>query len=111
MKIGIDARFLTHPQPGGFKTYTENLITALANIDRDNEYFLYVDRKPGARDLIPSQSNFHTHVVDGSLPAVGFLWREQLQLPKQVAKDKVDLFHSPCLTAPIFLGCPLVVTI
>ena len=33
MRIGIDARFLTHPQVGGFKTYSENLITALSEID------------------------------------------------------------------------------
>ena len=42
MKIGIDARFLTHPQLGGFKTYTENLIAALAEIDTENEYILYL---------------------------------------------------------------------
>ena len=29
MRIGFDARFLTYPQPGGFKTYTQNLIAAL----------------------------------------------------------------------------------
>ena len=44
MHIGIDARFLTHPQIGGFKTYTENLVSALAEVDSDNQYFLYLDR-------------------------------------------------------------------
>ena len=44
MKIGIDARFLTHPQVGGFKTYTENLIRALIEVDGENQYVLYVDR-------------------------------------------------------------------
>ena len=28
MRIGIDARFLTHPQRGGFKTYTETVVAA-----------------------------------------------------------------------------------
>ena len=44
MRIGIDARFLTHPQHGGYKTYTECLVSALAAIDSDN-------------DLINSMSN------------------------------------------------------
>jgi glycosyltransferase involved in cell wall biosynthesis len=111
MRIGIDARFLTHPQPGGFKTYTENLVTALANLDRENEYFLYLDRKPGTLDLIPTQPNFHCRVIAGSLPIVGFPWREQIQLPLQASADHIDLFHAPCLTAPVYLKCPLVITV
>jgi glycosyltransferase involved in cell wall biosynthesis len=111
MKIGIDARFLTHPQAGGFKTYTENLITALASIDRENEYFLYFDRTPAAGDRIPVQPNFQTRIVSGSLPMLGLPWREQVRLPQQARRDRVDLFHAPCLTAPFFLPCPLVVTV
>jgi glycosyltransferase involved in cell wall biosynthesis len=111
MRIGIDARFLTHPQPGGFKTYTENLVAALADLDRENEYFLYVDRTPGALDRIPTQANFHTSVISGTLPIVGFPWREQIQLPRQVDADRINLFHSPCLTSPLHLSCPTVTTV
>ena len=111
MKIGIDARFLTHPQPGGFKTYTENLIAALANLDGENEYYLYVDREPTSRDVIPVQTNFHAHVIPGFQPMVGLPWREQIRLPKRIAFDKLDLFHSPCLTAPLNLNCALVITV
>jgi len=111
MKIGIDARFLTHPQPGGFKTYTENLVAALANLDQENEYFLYVDRDPTTNDLIPAKRNFQTRIVAGSIPAIGYPWREQIGLSRQAAKDWVDVFHSPCLTAPLRLTCPLVITI
>mgnify|MGYP003454629989 FL=1 len=32
MRIGFDARFLTHPQHGGFKSYVENLVAALARV-------------------------------------------------------------------------------
>lgn len=111
MKIGIDARFLTHPQPGGFKTYTVSLITTLARIDSENEYVLYLDRQPGEHDVIPAQPNFITRVVQGSIPVVGLPWREQVALGRQVKADKVDLFHSPCLTAPLALSCPLVITV
>ena len=33
------------------------------------------------------------------------------QLARHAKKDRVDLFHSPCLTAPLMLNCPLVVTV
>jgi len=111
MKIGIDARFLTHPQPGGFKTYTESLISALARVDTTNEYFLYTDRPYG--DLIGSLNNpnFHGRVVSSELPFVGVPWREQVMLAGYAKKDQVDIFHSPCLTAPLNLDCPLVITV
>jgi glycosyltransferase involved in cell wall biosynthesis len=110
MKIGIDARFLTHPQPGGFKTYTENLIHALARIDTENEYFIYTDRNPGDQVKIENP-NFYCKTVSTGLPFIGVPWREQIRLTTFAKKDRVDLFHSPCLTAPLYLSCPLVVTI
>lgn len=111
MKIGIDARFLTHPQLGGFKTYTENLITALAEVDTDNDYVLYLDRSPDYNTKLPNRPNFTSHVVPGLLPLLGMPWREQIGLARQAARDKLDLLHSPSLSAPLRLTCPLVVTI
>jgi glycosyltransferase involved in cell wall biosynthesis len=111
MRIGIDARFLTHPQLGGFKTYIENLIAALAEVDTDNEYVLYLDRSPDHNTRLPNRLNFTSHVVPGLLPVFGMPWREQVELARQAARDKLDLLHSPSLTAPLRLTCPLVVTI
>lgn len=111
MRIGIDARFLTHPQQGGFKTYTEHLVAALIQIDSANEYVLYIDRPPPAEDALPAAPNVRVRVVPGTLPAVGMPWREQAGLALQAMRDRLDLFHAPCLTAPVGLFCPLVVTI
>jgi glycosyltransferase involved in cell wall biosynthesis len=111
MKIGIDARFLTHPQSGGFKTYTEELIAALAKIDTQNEYILYIDRPPDDKSRLPTNHQFASRIVSASLPMIGMPWREQVSLIHQVSKDQIDLFHSPCLTAPLLLTCPLVITI
>ncbi len=111
MRIGIDARFLTHPQKGGFKTYTENLVAGLAQVDATNEYVLYLDRAPHAQTRLPMQSNFTHRIVPNGLPLIGMPWREQVSLARQVARDRVDLLHSPCLTAPLRLVCPRVVTI
>jgi glycosyltransferase involved in cell wall biosynthesis len=111
MRIGIDARFLTHPQPGGFKTYTQNLTMALAEVDAENEYVLYIDRPPDQDTRLPDRPNFATRIVPGSLPLLGMPWREQVGLSRQAARDKLDLLHSPSLTAPLRLACPSVVTI
>jgi glycosyltransferase involved in cell wall biosynthesis len=110
MRIGIDARFLTHPQKGGFKTYTENLVAALACVDDGNEYVLYVDRAPDQTTKIPQHPNF-TYKVLKQLPGIGMPWREQVALSLRTAGDKIDLLHSPCLTAPLVHACPLVMTI
>jgi len=111
MRVGIDARFLTHPQAGGFKTYTSNLIAALAEVDTENEYFLYVDRPPDQDTPLPNRPNFTTCIVLGSLPLLGMPWREQVGLSLRAMRDKLDLLHSPSLTAPLRLTCPSVLTI
>jgi glycosyltransferase involved in cell wall biosynthesis len=38
-------------------------------------------------------------------------WREQVLLPMWAQRDRLDLFHSPCLSAPMHVPCPLVVTV
>jgi glycosyltransferase involved in cell wall biosynthesis len=111
MRIGVDARFLTHPQAGGFKTYTTNLLTALADEDQDNEYIVYIDRHPPAHTQLPSGANFIIRGVPGSLPLGGMAWREQIMLPLRAAQDKLDILHSPSLSAPLYLNCRSVVTI
>jgi len=111
MRIGIDAKFLTHPQKGGFKTYTENLIMAMASVDKDNEYVLYLDRPPLQTIPVFNQSNFTYRVVENGQRFFGMPWREQFSLPNQIVRDNLDIFHAPCLTAPLTLRVPLVVTI
>jgi glycosyltransferase involved in cell wall biosynthesis len=109
MKIGIDARFLSHTQAGGFKTYTENLVEALTVLDTQHEYVLYTDRKTMNLKR-PLPRNFKVRVVSGVVSGMGMPLREQVLLPLCAWLDGVEVFHSPCLTAPLRLHCPLVVT-
>jgi glycosyltransferase involved in cell wall biosynthesis len=111
MRIALDARFLTHPQRGGFKTYTENLVRALGTVDRDNDYIVYVDRSHPDRTSLPNCENMKYVVVDGTLPAVGMPFREQIALRRQISRDKPDLVHFLCNTATIGLRCPHVLTL
>lgn len=111
MRIGIDARFLTHPQRGGFKTYTQNLVAALAAVDTENEYVLYVDRPVASPTQLVTAPNMALRVVPGTMPLLGMPWREQIGLPAHALKDRIDVLHAPALTAPLGLPCPCVVTI
>lgn len=109
MRIGIDARFLTHPQVGGFKTYTEHLIAALSQVDADNQYILYVDRSV-SQDTFKLPSNFQVKVVSSSRSLVDMPVREQILLPRLIARDGIEVMHFPCLTASLRCCCPYVVT-
>lgn len=100
MRIGIDARFLTHPQQGGFKTYTVNLIKALSQINNNNHYVLYLDRKP-TESLLPQSDNFSYRTVSATLPVIGMALREQILLRGHFNQDKLDLAHFLCNTAPV----------
>lgn len=110
MKIGLDARFLTHPQAGGFKTYTENLIRALGAVDSTNQYVLYLDRNV-PQETLPQCDNFTYRILPGTLPGIGVPFREQVLLRREIARDDLDLAHFLCNTAPVGLRCPFIVTL
>lgn len=110
MKIGIDARFLTHPQVGGFKTYTENLIRALLEVDDTNQYVLYVDR-PFESGALPAASNVEYRIVKGSVPGIEMPVREQFALRRAMDRDRLDLAHFLCNTAPVAIDTPYVLTL
>ena len=109
MRIALDARAASHPQRGGFKTYTEGLIQGLAEVDGSNQYVLYVDRDyhPG----FPLPKNFDVKVVSSKPRLIGAGWREQVALPRLLRRGKYDLAHFPCNTAPMHYSIPFVVTI
>ncbi|MFN3980312.1 MAG: glycosyltransferase family 4 protein [Caldilinea sp.] len=111
MRIGIDARFLTHPQAGGFKTYSVNLLSALGEIDAENQYIVYVDRPLPEHVARPSNANFVWRIVPGTQRLIGMPWREQVRLRWQISQDRLDLVHFLCNTAPVGLPNHYVITL
>lgn len=108
MRIGIDARSISNPQQGGFKTYATNLVFNLAKIDARNEYVLYIDRDFDADAL--SQPNFTKRVVRAANP-ISAVVRQQLRLPCLFMKDGLDVIHFPTNTAPLMVKQKSVITI
>jgi glycosyltransferase involved in cell wall biosynthesis len=102
MRIGIDAR----NDGTGVGRYTFSLIRELAKLDGENEYTLFLNAKRYANYPAPG-ANFRT--IEADIPWFGV--REQLQLPRLVARAQLDLVHHPHLTVPLLETTPFVVTV
>ena len=111
MKIGINLLYLLPGVVGGTETYAAGLLRGLAEIDRQNEYFVFVNRESESWPL-PQAANF-TRVVC-PIWAAGRASRylfEQIQLPRLLARYRIDVVHSLGYVGPLISPCPSVVTI
>ncbi|MEM4723851.1 MAG: glycosyltransferase family 1 protein [Candidatus Hadarchaeum sp.] len=86
MHIAIDALGIT--QPGGGRSATLNLLTALFEIDRDNTYLVFVDE----REQAFSAPNVRQYVTGIQGRFAARLWA-QLALPVILRRERVDLVH------------------
>jgi len=105
MKIGIEAQRIFRSNKHGMDYVVLQEILQLQQIDRDNEYFLFV--KPGPDRCVQSSDN--VHVIEISTPSYPF-W-EQWALPRAAKKYGVEILHCTSNTAPIFCSIPMVLTL
>lgn len=104
MKIGIDARLWDET---GVGRYIRNLVWQLQVLDKKNDYVLFVSKKFSVEDLGLKNKNWK--IVETNIR-----WHtlaEQIQLPKIIEKENLDLVHFPYFSAPIFYKKPFIVTI
>jgi glycosyltransferase involved in cell wall biosynthesis len=121
-RIGIDARFLGTET--GIGRYVEELVKNLEEIDRKNEYYIFLTEKnwdlysppphsppisPRAKqgELEGVHSNFHKVKANFRW----YSWQEQAFFPFLIKKYKLDLMHFPHFNVPLFCLCPFIVTI
>jgi glycosyltransferase involved in cell wall biosynthesis len=100
MKIVIDARWI-FPELSGIGLYTQELIRALAVLDRQNEYILLFQsleiRQRVAAYIQPDAApNFHTELVPFGI----FSLANQMRLPGLLRRWGADVFHSPNYMIP-----------
>ena len=110
MRIGIDVRVLYNPLLKGIGVYLQNLLTNLAEIDQQNEYILYYDGRQNTLSRKPNSNNFIDKEISIKKGDQFYLW-EQLRLPLELKRDKIDIFHSPANTTMFYLACPTIVTV
>jgi len=112
MRIGIDYTAAVQ-QGGGIGRYTRNLIRALAELDRENRYTLFVAGGYGEGDGLGMwPENFRVRSVPISDRWVSILWqRLRLPVPVQLVTGPLDLFHSPDFVLPPTGRTPAILTV
>lgn len=103
--IGIDARMYGAEQTG-IGNYIKNLINNLAEIDKKNQYTIFLLEKEYDK-FSPPAENFKKVKVK----AHWYSWREQIILPAQLLKERLDLVHFPHFNSPILYPGKSIVTI
>lgn len=129
MRIGIHALSVANRSGTGY--YTQQLILALGEIDRINEYVLFLPedclltavRRPGReadeearlfgrrlRPLLNQAPNFHPQMVSRRNRLGRIAW-ENYYLPREARHLGLNLLHCPTGVAPWRTPCASVVTL
>ncbi|MFH1562090.1 MAG: glycosyltransferase family 1 protein [Nitrospirota bacterium] len=105
MRIGIDALFVLPGINQGITTYLCNLLKNLLEIDKQNEYILFVGKENKGIFMFDRDRIQEVQCpIRSSLRPLRVFW-EQVILPIQVKKYGLDLFFSPGHVSPIL--CPV----
>jgi len=104
MKIGIDIRLIGKKRTGDEQVFF-NLVKNLAELDFENQYFLFTDRDPGKNTELAGEieklnlkNNFKIVYINSSNRFCWNLWA----LPNHLRKNPVDVFHTQYI-APFWL--------
>ena len=108
MRIAIDM-LLAEQKPGGMLLATRALLDGLAQIDRQNEYYI-ITRRPEEYEALAIKSNIHLHPI-ALRSWRAMLVRHQFLMPAVLKKIQPDLLHTPAFAAPITWHGPLVLTV
>jgi glycosyltransferase involved in cell wall biosynthesis len=105
VRIGINALYLIPGGVGGTEIYLRELLAALADLDQTNEYLVFTNLETQF-DLVPKQANFHwkPQAVHARFRPARILW-EQIVLPFEAARYRLDVLFNPGFTAPLFSPC------
>src|SRR5437667_1386890 len=103
MRIAIDIRKINE---FGVGTYIWNLVRNLAGIDELNDYLL-VGSQRNFHELGPLPPNFKQLYQ----PEENGLWRDNISIPFDLHRQRLDVVHIPHHEAPFVIGSNLVVTI
>jgi glycosyltransferase involved in cell wall biosynthesis len=97
MKIGINCQHIDQ-MPSGPAVYLRNLLVKLAEIDKVNEYRLYINSfnyDGFIEDLLSKNPRFETVLLDNKIS-----WT-QLRLAFELIKNPVDVLFSSVHTIPV----------
>lgn len=110
MKIGINARFLTHPLTG-IGQYTRNLIKAMAELELNNEYILFTPELVET-SFPPNCKQVRIAEKKSKSASIRKANWEHVLLPKEMEKFDLDIAHFLYPSNPNHkLSIPTIVTV
>ena len=111
MRVGLNLLYLIPGQNGGTQTYAESLINALAAIDAEDDFTVFVSAE-GAALALPAQPNFHKVVcpVRAVRREARYAY-EQLVFPRLLRSYRPDVLHSLGYVGPLAARSPQVVSV
>ncbi len=110
MKICINALLVEPDQTGGGETFLVNLVSRLAQFDRENEYVILATEANRSRFQTANPRIVVRPVLKSSHPIGRRIAHEWLQLPLTLWREKIDIYYSPFGTLPPIVPCRSVVT-
>lgn len=105
MRIGVNALYLLPGGVGGTEIYLRSLLSALAEIDRENSYVVFTNLETQA-DLVPAAPNFEwaPAPVRARFRPARIVW-EQTALPWSTWRRRIDVLFNPGFTCPVVASC------
>ena len=111
IRIGVDYTAAVR-QHAGIGRYARNLIRALAEIDVERQYTLFIAGGHGDGGLGSWPANFRVRSIPLSDRWLSILWqRLRLPVPIQLITGQLDLFHSPDFVLPPVGRTPALLTV
>lgn len=106
LRIAIDARMLKPGNMHGIARYVYELLRGLSSRDSGFDYTVLVNRdSPLLAERWPSRFKFQ--IVN----AGWISFREQVEIPRILKRNAIDLFHAPSFVAPLMVPCRMIMTI
>jgi hypothetical protein len=104
MKIGIDAREFQSGRMTGIGRYLWHFLQYAASSKGPHEYVLFCNQKTDVSFDLPKLKN--VIITENITP----IW-DQVLLPLNIAKEKIDVFLTPYIKAPFFLPSNMILII
>ena len=109
-RIGFDGRYI-NDRYHGIGRVAYSLLEAMLRVDDEYDFIIYIH--PGYRnsrfDINSLTSYGHAQIREVRVPLL--VPTEQFLWPIILARDHVDLFHSPYVVGPVFGRTPTIVTV
>jgi glycosyltransferase involved in cell wall biosynthesis len=106
LRIGINALYLIPGGVGGTEIYLRSLLAALAELQSPHRFILFTNKESG-NAITPDHPSFETVAcnVRATVRPARILW-EQLVLPLEATRRRLDVLLNPGFTAPLVRSCP-----